>query len=171
MGIFFNKKYFLRSRQLLEVQLFVEPHKSFQLFYRTMHNFSHLFGEPEMGPVIKGGGIMILGNQESYFAESLKFHQCGMAPVRFYPAQGLFHLPGRQALFPASRPRPGRGNRIFPIRYLVAERKPSFSPISASSSNFNPQNTPSIPAVKIFAVLDLDEKSWFSLGHYLSRPR
>jgi len=50
--------------------------------------------------------------------------------------------------------------------YVVAERKPSFSPISASGSNFNPQNTPGIPGVKIFAVLDFDEKSWFSFGHY-----
>jgi len=47
---------------------------------------------------------------------------------------------------------------------LWAERKPSFSLISASGSNFNLQNTPGIPAVKIFAVLDLDEKSWFSFG-------
>ncbi len=34
--------------------------------------------------------------------------------------------------------------------------------------NFNPQRTPVIPAVKMFAVLDflnLDEKSWFPLGH------
>ena len=50
--------------------------------------------------------------------------------------------------------------------YIVPERKPYFSPISASGSNFNPQNTPGIPAVKIFAVLNLDEKSWFSFGHY-----
>jgi len=44
--------------------------------------------------------------------------------------------------------------------------KPSFSQISASVSNFNLQNTPGIPVVKIFAVLDFDEKSWFSFGHY-----
>ena len=48
----------------------------------------------------------------------------------------------------------------------MPERKPSFSPISAFGFNFNPQNTLNIPAVKIFAVLDLDEKSWFSFGHY-----
>jgi len=102
--------------EFFKIQLFVEPHKSFQLFYRTMQNFSHLFGEPEMGPVIKGGGIMILGNQESYFAESLKFHQCVMAPVRFYPAQGLFHLPGRQTLFPA-RPDPVRAAVIEYSRF------------------------------------------------------
>jgi len=45
----------------------------------------------------------------------------------------------------------------------VAERKPSFSPISASGSNFNPQNTPSIPAVKISAILDPGETSRFRL--------
>ncbi len=47
----------------------------------------------------------------------------------------------------------------------MPERKPSFSPISAFGSKFNPQNTSSIPAVKCFAGLDLDEKSWFSFGH------
>ena len=52
----------------------------------------------------------------------------------------------------------------------VPERKPSFPPISASGSNFNPQNTPGIPAVKIFTVLDLNEKSWFSFGHYSILP-
>jgi len=51
------------------------------------------------------------------------------------------------------------------LRYIVAEREPSSPPISASGSNFNPQNTPSIPAVKIFNLLDLVEKSWFSFGH------
>ena len=34
-----------------------------------------------------------------------------------------------------------------------------FHPISASGSNFNPQNTESIPAVKIFAFLEL-ERNW-----------
>jgi len=32
-----------------------------------------------------------------------------------------------------------------------------FCPISASGSNFNPQNTPGIPVVKIFAFLDLGQ--------------
>jgi len=50
--------------------------------------------------------------------------------------------------------------------YIVAERKASFSPIPASGSNFNPQNTASIPEVKNSPPLDLDEKSWFSFGHY-----
>jgi len=36
-------------------------------------------------------------------------------------------------------------------------------------SNFNPQNTQSIPVVKIFAVLDLIEKPWFSFGHQLKK--
>jgi len=31
--------------------------------------------------------------------------------------------------------------------------------ISASDSNFNPRNTQCIPAVKIFALLDLNKKS------------
>jgi hypothetical protein len=33
-----------------------------------------------------------------------------------------------------------------------------FCPISASSSNFNPQNTQCIPAVKIIAFLELEQK-------------
>ncbi len=61
----------------------------------------------------------------------------------------------------------GNGESVE-IGYLVPERKPSFSPISVSGSNFNPQNTSRMPAVKIFAFLDLDEKSWFSFGHYLN---
>ena len=43
--------------------------------------------------------------------------------------------------------------------YLVSERKLSFSPISASDKNINPQNTQCILAVKILIFLDLDEKS------------
>ena len=39
------------------------------------------------------------------------------------------------------------------------ELKLSFSPISASDSNFNPRNPQCIPAVKIFALLDLNKKS------------
>jgi len=53
--------------------------------------------------------------------------------------------------------------------YLVPERKLSSLPISASDSNFKPRNTQCIPAVKIIVFLDLNEKSWFSFGHYLSR--
>jgi hypothetical protein len=34
-----------------------------------------------------------------------------------------------------------------------------FRPISASGSNFNPQNTQCIPAVKIFAFLEL-KRNW-----------
>jgi hypothetical protein len=33
-----------------------------------------------------------------------------------------------------------------------------FYPIPASGSKFNPQNTQSIPAVKIFAFLELEQK-------------
>jgi len=33
------------------------------------------------------------------------------------------------------------------------------------------KNTPGIPVVKIFAGLDLDEKSWFSFGHYTKEIR
>jgi hypothetical protein len=32
-----------------------------------------------------------------------------------------------------------------------------FCPIPASGSNFNPQNTPGIPVVKIFAFLGLEQ--------------
>jgi len=41
----------------------------------------------------------------------------------------------------------------------MPERKLSFSPISASNKNFNPQNIQYIPAVKVLIFLDLDEKS------------
>jgi len=51
------------------------------------------------------------------------------------------------------------------ISQIVPERKLSFSPISASGSTFNPRNTQCIPAVKIFAFLDLNKKSQFSFGH------
>jgi len=34
--------------------------------------------------------------------------------------------------------------------------KPTFCPISAASSNFNPRNTQCIPAVKIIAFLELE---------------
>jgi len=59
-------------------------------------------------------------------------------------------------------------SQVITNSYLVSERKPSFSSISVSGSNFNPQNTTRMPAVKIFAFLDLDKKSWFSFGHYLT---
>jgi hypothetical protein len=39
-----------------------------------------------------------------------------------------------------------------------------FCPISVSGSNFNPQNIQCIPAVKIFAFLELDQKLTFSKG-------
>ena len=40
--------------------------------------------------------------------------------------------------------------------YLVPERKLLIFPISASGLNFNSQNTPCIPAVKIYAFLELE---------------
>ena len=48
---------------------------------------------------------------------------------------------------------------FFRNAYLVPERKLSFSPISASDSNFNPRNTQCMSVVKIFVFLDLNEKS------------
>jgi hypothetical protein len=36
-------------------------------------------------------------------------------------------------------------------------KNPLFCPISASGSDFNPQNTQCIPAVKIFAFLELEQ--------------
>jgi len=51
----------------------------------------------------------------------------------------------------------------------VLERKPPIFPISALGSNFNPQNTPCIPAVKILARLELEKIFRFSFRHYLSR--
>ncbi|MBL0700270.1 MAG: hypothetical protein JJV92_05255 [Desulfosarcina sp.] len=40
---------------------------------------------------------------------------------------------------------------------LVTERKLLILPISVSVKNFNPQNTECIPAVKIFAFLELEK--------------
>jgi transposase len=62
----------------------------------------------------------------------------------------------------------GENNRKNGNKYLVPERKLSFSPISAPESNFNPRNTPCMSVVKIFVFLDLNEKSWFSFGHYVN---
>jgi hypothetical protein len=39
----------------------------------------------------------------------------------------------------------------------VPERKLLIFPISASGLNFNPKNTPGIPAVKICAFLELEK--------------
>jgi hypothetical protein len=49
-------------------------------------------------------------------------------------------------------------NWILCMPMLVPERKLSFSPISASDSNFNPRNTQCMSVVKIFLFLDLNEK-------------
>jgi hypothetical protein len=43
-------------------------------------------------------------------------------------------------------------------------QKVPFCPIPVSGSNFNPQNTACIPAVKIFAFLELEQKLTFSKG-------
>jgi hypothetical protein len=46
------------------------------------------------------------------------------------------------------------------IEFLVDRRplkNPLFCPITASGSDFNPQNTKCIPAVKIFAFLELEQ--------------
>jgi hypothetical protein len=45
----------------------------------------------------------------------------------------------------------------------------AFCPISVSGSNFIPQNTQCIPAVKIFAFLELEQKSAFFKGLQFSR--
>ena len=42
----------------------------------------------------------------------------------------------------------------------------TFCPISASGSNFNPRNILYIPVVKIFAFLELEQKSTFFKGLY-----
>jgi hypothetical protein len=46
---------------------------------------------------------------------------------------------------------------IFKPTQIVSERKLLFSPISASGSGFNPQNTQCIHALKIFAFLELEK--------------
>ncbi|MDY7032821.1 MAG: hypothetical protein SVY10_13050 [Thermodesulfobacteriota bacterium] len=57
---------------------------------------------------------------------------------------------------------------VYPEKsYLVPIHKWLFSAISASDSDFNPQNTKCIPAVKIFIFLDLAENISFMDGHYL----
>jgi len=44
--------------------------------------------------------------------------------------------------------------------------KGTFCPISASGSNFNPRNILYIPAVEIFAFLELEQKLQFFKGLY-----
>jgi hypothetical protein len=44
-----------------------------------------------------------------------------------------------------------------------------FFPIPATGSNFNPQNTQCIPAVKIFALLGLEQNRTFYKGLKLLR--
>jgi len=53
--------------------------------------------------------------------------------------------------------------------YLVPERKPPIFPISALGSNFSPQNTLCIPAVKTIARLELEKIFRFSFRHYLGK--
>jgi hypothetical protein len=55
----------------------------------------------------------------------------------------------------------GPGRRSRSLRPL---QNAAFCPISASVSNFNPQNTQCIPAAKIFAFLELEQKSAFFKG-------
>jgi len=51
--------------------------------------------------------------------------------------------------------------------YLVSIREWSFCPASALCSKNNPRNITHMPAVIIFACLDLEQKSCFLDGHYL----
>ena len=51
-----------------------------------------------------------------------------------------------------------------PFNGLRPLQNPAFYPISASGSTFNPQNTQCIPVVKIFAFLELEQKSTFFKG-------
>jgi hypothetical protein len=46
----------------------------------------------------------------------------------------------------------------------------TFCPISASGSNFNPRNIQYIPAVKIFAFLELEQKLPFFKGLKVMEP-
>ncbi len=52
--------------------------------------------------------------------------------------------------------------------YLVPIQKRSFCPISTLCSKFYPRNINYMPAVKFFACLDLEQKSSFLDGHYLT---
>jgi hypothetical protein len=49
------------------------------------------------------------------------------------------------------------GEKWVCIQNERALKNVPFCPISASDSNFNPQNTKCIPAVKIFVFLDLEQ--------------
>jgi len=49
------------------------------------------------------------------------------------------------------------GQEYFKQNMRPLQNAPFF-PISASGSNFNPRNTICIPAVKIFAFLELEKK-------------
>jgi hypothetical protein len=51
---------------------------------------------------------------------------------------------------------------------IVSIHKWLICPISVSGENFNPQNTACIPAVKIFAFLELEQIPSFMDGHELA---
>jgi hypothetical protein len=48
-------------------------------------------------------------------------------------------------------------------------KNPLFCPITASGSDFNPQNTQCIPPVKIFTCLELEQNRTFFKGLVTSR--
>jgi len=48
--------------------------------------------------------------------------------------------------------------QIKHFNFLRPLQNASFCPISTPGSNFNPQNTQCIPAVKIIAFLELEQK-------------
>jgi hypothetical protein len=50
-----------------------------------------------------------------------------------------------------------RSHHFYPLYARRLQNAP-FCPISASGSNFNPQNTQCIPVVKIFTFLELEQK-------------
>jgi len=57
---------------------------------------------------------------------------------------------------------------LKPGDYLVSVQKWSFCPISSLCSKNNPRNIKYMPVVIFFACLDLEQKSSFLDGNYLT---
>ena len=127
--------------------------------------FTHVFGEAKQGGKVALVSLYRLGRNLDVFVPPLSLERG--SKVALHELGHLFslvHCMNENCLmhFSGGLQNLDRSPLYFCrycITYLVPERKLSFSPISASDSNFNPRNTQCIPAVKIFVFLDLNEKS------------
>jgi len=72
--------------------------------------------------------------------------------------EGDYRRSARMRLIRCGNVKGQNGNILRPLQNAP------FCPISVSGSNFNPRNTQCIPAVKIFAFLELKQKIAFFKG-------